>query len=290
MTSKHHRGPAKVRRYRWYGVCAALLVATALSLWPVTSTFHFEGQTERISALIAGSSLSWHLNNALLFVDHSAISTAFSGSYQPSDGEDVLIQRVSLGSLRIRCKAANGRGLGSLSSEDVTSQVADIVARGHEVVFVLNDIDARMKQGDSVVIPLTGITDIGNAGTTGGEGTIPLTRSGQVRILGHSLLGESTYNAGTEPVSLGDSLILDRSIGIATGLATVDERAGLNVVLGFVAPSIRIVRFRSQGYKVETTLPERIKGDAAVQGVWILFLAMVALSKWIFPQADGGKE
>jgi|SRR5579871_343964 len=264
----------------------SLTAALIVSFWTVKATFHFVGQTELAQLVLDATPVYWHFTNALVYKGHGSKGQKFSGIYHPAPNMDVLVERISLGPLRIRCKDSSGGGAGELTLDSDNSDSFSEKISENSVVFLIDDPMQSAKEGDSIVLPFSGRIAVGTNGGVSVESSTPMTRSAEIRILGHSLFDRTIYDGGTVALSPGDSIPMSKLDAHQSGIISIDERPAINVVFGEVGFAQPVNRFRSEGYEAKTTLVNRIKGDAAVQAVWILFGSISGFLIWARSDSD----
>ncbi len=202
----------------------------------------------------------------------------FTGSFQPSLGTEVRVERLAFGPLRIRCQVrTDGGSVGTLFDE------ADIPleALGTRAVFIINDISERARAGSNVVIPLNGRLEVGQSLGLIGGADYPILRSGTVSLLGRSLADASLYQAGMVQLDPGDLFLVDDATDAAYGFVVADERPALAAVFRAVGKKGRVSRFGAKGYEVSTSIRSRVVNDGAIQAAWVTFLTLVGLLRFV---------
>ena len=72
-----------------------------------------------------------------------------------------------------------------------------------------------------------------------------------------------------------------------SGIVVANEMPGLTVVLRKVGTEVRISRFGAQGYTVSTSIRSRIVEDPSIQAIWLTFLSLAGLTRFITKNQGG---
>lgn len=263
----------------------SLAIALTLSLWPVESTFSTVANTEWVGIDVLGPRpVRWYFEDANLFKTADT-AVSFTGAIELPAGAHADVERISKGPLRIAITLP----------EKTTASVYDaaeqrISALDHRAVITIDNFDERSKAGKNVVLLVSGNVRFGQSGDTPISPTVPQLREAKVAIIGHALLGNSLYRAGTSELSPGDTLTFKKKNGPFFGTLTVDENPGIMAVARVVAESGYIGHPPASGYSIEPSVLDRIKGDDFLQAVWAAFVFMWGLREYFESKSkDEGK-
>jgi hypothetical protein len=260
----------------------AVLAALVTAYYRPEATFHFDGTVERLRLDLDSHAVSWALNGIPFYLSGAARQGPFEGSFVPPPRSTILIERLSTGTLRIECVARDvdfAHEFQSLPQESTSSSTPQ-----NRIVFVLDNPKARAESGMSLTLPFSGRVTIGTGGTVNQDFPTPLLRSGHLRLMGHSLISSSIYDAGSVDLSMGDSLDFPGQEHSASGVVVVDERPAVAVTFGVVSHRASVRRFGAQGYDVTVSLPSRITGDRDIQAVWLAYGATLAALLFMFEE------
>src|ERR1700676_2298178 len=246
---------------------AALAFSTALPIAfiKVPTTFDVNARTETLTLLNnTGRWLDLALRNALL-VPREAFSPEipFSGRVSIAPSAEVHVERFALGPLFITCRQ-------QLEAAPVVRLVADgsttPMDLAETTVFRVDQVPARMLGGGVIVIPLTGQITLGREVIAGGLNSGVL-RDGRIDVIGHSLLGNSRFDAGSTQLDLGDIVTVEGEDPFPA-LVEVNEQPALSISLRAVAKRALVRRFGAQGYELNTSVAARVLHDSALQVLW----------------------
>src|ERR1700733_9814768 len=134
-------------------VSLALTIAFIVSFWPIHATFHLDGQAERVHLILDKAPVFWRFKNARLYRNHSPKGDMFTGIYHPSASADVTVERISLGPLKLQCKSNSSGQLGTLSPDEGEQFQPPETIVGSSLVFVVGELDALAKDGETIVLP-----------------------------------------------------------------------------------------------------------------------------------------
>ncbi|HEX5872090.1 MAG TPA: hypothetical protein VFY65_16790 [Longimicrobium sp.] len=249
-------------------------MALPLVLAPLVNArtgFSIAGETEGMEFTTGGSpTSSWPVTRALLYRSEFGEPERFSGSISFADSVHVRVERVALGSVRVRAEAARtGAPVGTLRNE-ADQVVATLLA---PVWVEVDSIEARARAGETVVVPFTGRAELG-----GGPGhetgpRVPLLRSGAVRMIGVSLVVRRGFEAGAMPLEPGDQVRVPAPDAISSGYVVADDRPALNAVIRVRARTLHVERLGgSQGYSMSVSLFDVLRNDPVVSSLWTLLV------------------
>ena len=115
--------------------------------------------------------------------------------------------------------------------------------------------------------------------------TIPLIRGGTLLLIGQSIVGDELYDLGKVELAVGDTVVPVEAPGQSVGLFAVGDEAGIELTVRFVARSVKILRFSSNGYTARATWVSRVVNDKPLQIIWIaLCFVITAANKLLFPK------
>ena len=229
--------------------------------------------TETVTLMTGqGPGLRLQLNGDSLSYGFNDDSETFTGAIELNSGVEVMIERVSIGPVQIECEAFEGGSVGTLidEHEHVVKEL------GSEVTIEIRDPSARAREGDSVVIPVSGRVEIGREINYASGSGHAMLRSGDVTLLGRSILGSTRYEAGRVQLDPADRFHVESPEDAAFGVVVADERPALSVIYRVVGKRGVVTRFGARGYDVTASIRARLINDNAVQGLWVTFLAVMA--------------
>ena len=299
---------------RW-GLGVIFLVALSFTLLQarVPTTFNIVAQTESLQIRISEDHRShWHLRDAeILYRPRTATGPAvlesegferFTGSVLVEPGTVVTFQRIASGPLEIHCFAgtAGGRVAALFDPGETFLRTFD-----DRVVFRLDGLSERTKQGQTIVLPLAERVTLG---PELGEQIGPrpaLLKGGKISMLGHSLMGRNRFDGGSVELDPGDSVTVvideaDPGVGRSTpggaplrgpfyGLVIAGERSALTVVLRVVAKTATVSRFASQGYDVSVDVFNRVTRDPFTRTLWGVLGGLLAIAAFFLDPRDKEK-
>ncbi|QNI31589.1 hypothetical protein H7849_21360 [Alloacidobacterium dinghuense] len=253
-------------------IALAILFAVAVTFWSTPTTYDVNAETETLRIRTDIAPIIWGLSEVIMYRDYNPQSEAFTGSFSPSSGTDVEVERITSGPLRLRCKNSNG-SVGELRNQDGQQKL------GGRVTFVIPNVDKRAKSGGTLLFPVSGDIELGQDLTYDASTTVAILQSGTVRVLGRSLLEPTLFEAGTYPLELGDDFRLEAALSPSVGVLVAGDHPGFRVAIRGTSKSATVTRFGSSGYVIRTSLFERLKNDAGLQILWVAALTFVGFAR-----------
>jgi hypothetical protein len=165
------------------------------------------------------------------------------------------------------------------NKEGATRQLAG------EFALRLDSPSEFTKLGSPLRIPFQGLLKYPEQSRFRSGETIPLIKGGTLLLIGQSIIGDELYELGKVELAVGDTVVPIELPGQSVGLFAVGDEAGIELSVRFVARSVRILRFSSNGYSARATWVSRIVNDKPLQLVWIaLCFVITAANKVLFPK------
>ena len=262
-------------------IVAAFIAAIAINDWFIRTGYEAKCVTERAQFRLGPQeSPSWHLDGALLLRDAVGKGEPFTGTFQAAPNATVTFERIGKGPLNIGV-AAPGDGIAAT----VRPRGGRDENLGPSVYLTIDNLSGSgaPSRNAGVVFPINGAAEIGNLLSDETSAFNPIQRSGTVRMLGRTFVGNSIFDAGSRDLSLGDFLTFQpESDGV--GLLSANEDNGIAVVYRVVAKAAVVQRFRAEEYRIRVALYSRIAGDTSLQLIWAAILAFVSGFRFVAPQ------
>jgi hypothetical protein len=143
---------------------------------------------------------------------------------------------------------------------------------------VFDDLTGRRWLDKSVVLTFVGETEIVDEISLDPGPRSALLRSGEIRILGHSILDrESLFRGDVISLDTGD-LVTVEGADECVGLVVVNEKPAIKVAVRCVGKEAKVTRFASKGYSVSTSIFTRIKNDRPLQAAWAVVFLIASLT------------
>lgn len=269
---------------RWMLV-AGLIALVLLTVWLVypnaKTTFDITAETESLTFTpLVNSGLEWQLDGVRLRRSFNDTGTVVSGTLALSDSVRVLIERKSLGPLRLQLEARDSTAVNALLGTFTLDSITQIELR--TVAFVdFSDIQERAQAGRPVVLFGQGDMTIGWVPNYTTDLSQPLLRSGTVRMIGKSWFRSTSFSAGSAELRAGDRFEIEKPLSAGVGFISVDERPALAVGFRTVAQSATVTRPGGGTPQISTSLNSARLGDPVLQaGYTILVLLVTALFKY----------
>jgi hypothetical protein len=110
--------------------------------------------------------------------------------------------------------------------------------------------------------------------------SIPVLKSGKVRVVGKTIMGDEIYDAGTIILSTGDQFSVENP-EVGKGLIVADHQPGLSAVAYTLGKRAYVQRFGTKGYKVRSSLWVRFGNDPVIKAlIAAVFFILGALATW----------
>jgi len=269
-------------RRRWkYAVAAVLALPVLLTpLVRVKTGFSIVGETEAFTFMTAGAPTSnWPVARAVLVRSANGAPERFTGSIQFADSVHVHVERMSLGPVRALVEADRPDGSAGTLRDETEQFVATL---GPQLWVVIDSVPERAQRGETVILPFTARAELG--GRLGHETSpsIPLLRSGTVRMIGTSMLVGRGFEAGVMPLEPGDELKVLDPHALASGYVVADDRAALNAVLRVRTRTLRVDRLGgSLGYNMSLSWFEILRNDPVVTSIWAVAAFLFAAQTFL---------
>lgn len=264
--------------------CTACAAYVVFLVYPAPTTFNVTVETERIEYVTRNEMASRiALDSVEVVTDAmSPVSdpmSPFSGAFQVGDSASVVVERVGRGGLLIQVEAYETGRAGRFFDEygEPTGEA------GPYVEFFLHDPGERAERGQNVIIPIAGRVSLGrNVGFETGA-TTAILRSGEVTMLGRSILwwfSDEVYEAGSVDLDLGDTFIVDAPASEAVGFAVINERPALSAAYRVNGRRAQIIRPgpAASGYPVSISFLDRLLNDRFFRAWSVLLGGLVTLA------------
>lgn len=282
----------KIRRRYYIDIVAiglALSCAIAAVYLEVPLTYVVSASTERVTirSEAPGAISQWYLNDIEINRACENNWEPFSGTVRIEPATVVIVERIARGSLLIDVRPATdaaSKVLARLEHEESS----EISVAQQCFSITVDDLEERSKRGQTVVLPINGYIEVGRRPRHETIQFVPLLRSGSVRVVGQTLLGGATYDAGTLSLGMGDEFVLEEPTS-GSGLVVADQNPGLKVVSHTAGARAFVRRFGAQPQKISASLWVRIERDptitALVAATVFILSTLVSLRKWFRRQA-----
>ena len=234
---------------------------------PGEITFNVTVQTERVRYRTdrhAGDSsppprLLWVLENVLVEENPNEPGKPFTGYFEPAHPVDVIIERVATGPLYVEVSslADSASSVGRLLDAEETP----VDTLGAHVALFIRGLATRADSGATVVLPLTGQVEAGVELGRPIRGTTAILRSGQVRMLGRSILGDDVFEAGRAELDAGDHFTVEDPEDESLGFVVADQRPGLTAAYRSVGTRGRVTRPGGGNYPLQVSFFQQLRND-----------------------------
>jgi len=247
------------------------------------NTFNISATTEKITVDTTDSVMSsWPVKNIKLTLncpdepgDIKEIN--FSGSIKLKPGVKLSIQRIGLGEFSV--EFTNEYNVSSGELYTITQQYfADLSSCAY---FRITDIKQRVKNGDTIVLPLSGQITPAPMMKFLSQPDVALLRSGKISIIDKkflSFISDEFYTIGPFILGLGDSVQLKNSTVANQGFLLIDNNAAMQLVYRARASKAIITRYQTDGIVIQNGFWSRLLHDETIN---ILWLAIIALFSFI---------
>jgi hypothetical protein len=265
-------------------VAISLTGLAILTLWLVypnaKTTFDITAEAESLTFTPhVNSGVEWELDGVRLRRSSTDTGTVVSGTLALSDSVRVLIERKSLGPLRLQLEPRYSEGVNASLGSFTLDSVTRIELR--TVAFVeIGDLQERVQAGRPVVLFGKGDMTIGWVPNLTPDLSQPLLRSGTIRMVGKSWFRGTSFSAGTEELRAGDKIEIAKPLSTGVGFISADERPALTISFRTIARSATVTRPGGGTPQVSTSLSSARFGDPMLKaGYAVLVLIGAALFK-----------
>ncbi|GAB2777475.1 hypothetical protein GCM10010465_25290 [Actinomadura fibrosa] len=251
---------------------------------PHPTTFDVVAKTER--AEFRNDSLyQFEVKDAYIsgFGDGTLIDTFFSGSFRPADSVKIVIERIGFGPLTVELITGQSESTGKFYNDEEFIEDA-----GFYTTFYLDDIGHRMNNGDTFLMAFRSDSISIGKDPIEGEGSSAILRSGEIQLLGESVLGKKfggdIFPAGNHSLSPGYQFTIEDAKGSAHGFITVNDEPGFILaykqrgVRGIIVPPGPSVSFKTQGFPIYVSFLDRFLKDPLFKSLSILFGGLAILA------------
>jgi uncharacterized protein YjbI with pentapeptide repeats len=266
-------------------ICFILFVISVYT--PIPTTFNVVAKTEMVE-FRNDSLYQFHFKDAYIsgYGGEIPLDSIFSGSFRPSDSVKIIVERVGFGPLTVRLSTGQNKSTGSFYKDQ--SYVGNA---GFYTEFYFDDIKSMVNKGNNFLIPFRADSiSIGNDPLER-QGTTAILRSGELQMLGESLLGKNfggyIFPAGSYELHPGYQFEISEAKGDAHGFISVSEEPGFTLtykqrgVKGIIVPPGPSVSFKSQGFPVYVSFVYRLLKDPFFKSLSMLFGVLAILAGFI---------
>lgn len=268
-------------------VLAVIILVFIFSIFfdPILTIYNITAQTEKIQIVTMdanNSRLSLYGADVYDF-DGNLILPDFHGSLELAPNVTADFQRISYGPLYLSITSEKEENIARFFNGE-NGKLAYTASENVEIV--ITNMDSLMEQGISIVLPLSGIINLGRSVgfETYGEQS-PLLREGNVTMTAYSKMGDSYFEAGTKQLFMGDFLEFENWQHKAFGFLTINENPGMQVAYRVESKKARVIkpgpRDNDSGYPISASRYDRFISDRFYQSLSLFFAVLVVLgSLW----------
>ena len=269
-------------------VAIVFLISCFLTFKIVPTTFSVNAVTERLEITTSDVPNSrWIFSKAKLRQEENEDPRIVTGALSLESGVSIIMERISFGSLKIQIQNIKGEeSIGKFYGENDEFQENF----GKLVVFVIDDILQKAKNGESFVFPIKGSIQIGREPRFETRLSVPILRSGKVSMVGRTLLGGKSYMSDSIALQVGDRFVVEQPHGESSGFVVLNERPGINAIFRTVGKKGSILRFGAKGYEIHTSLLDRLFNDSVLQGLWATFAFVLGYVSLLRNKNEGQKK
>jgi len=262
---------------------------------PVNSTYSVTATTERIEfKTLDDNNSKLVLYNAKVYNDNyeridtlTPLSTSrlddvsgFDGSFKIAIGSITTIERIANGNLSVQIVGENNKSAGTFYSHQ-EDEVLDV--SGNVVEFYIDDIDQRTKNGETIIIPITGIVNMGRSVNYDSYGsTTAIVRSGQVTVISTDLLKKHMFESNTFDLNIGDQFDIEKPSSKAYGFAVINENSAMSLsykisgLKGIITTPGPIDS--NKGYVIKPNLLIRFANDGIIKSISLSFTILLSIA------------
>jgi hypothetical protein len=243
-------------------VITVSVLITIVVVYPhANTTFDVTAEAESVTFIpLARIGQEWKLDRVRLrraFVDTGSV---LDGTLALSDSVRVLIERKSLGPLRLELEPLDPTADNALLGTFTPPNALPVTLRGYASVEI-PDLEARARQGRPLVLFAEGNLQVGRAPNRTPEPSQPLLRRGTVTMIGSSWFRSTSFPAGTAELRVGDHLQIERPLAAGVGFISADERPALTIGFRTIARSATVIRPGGGTPKIATSRYSTVLGD-----------------------------
>lgn len=201
-----------------------------------------------------------------------------NGSFHISSNAHVLIERIAEGPLFIQIT-----GKGKMSAGSIYSEQGHIYKEADNFIeFIIPKPSDRSKNGVTTIIPISGKVVLGRVINYESYNTsTAIVRSGTVKMIGKSLIGNHFFESGTFNLNIGDQFIMEEENTKAYGFIVVNEDSAMTAAYRMVGSKGKIITpgpvDLNSGYEISTSLISRFLYDNFFQGISWSFASLILL-------------
>ena len=262
----------RLLRYAWLGpvllgLTSLLVLVSVIAFFvvPVHTSYNVTAQTELVKTRITSKpNWQWWLRDVEL-TGEGVTSGSWSGSLQLTAPVNVQMQRITYGDLQINVRCISSEDANPCDSAGVLFDEGKSTHRDlpREIYLRVNDIPARVKRGESILLAITGDVSLGRSvgiETTENQGIL---RNGSVTMLGRTIFGAGAFEGGTVDLDAGDLFKVTEvdSDSQTRGFVLVDERPAMTAAYRVVGSNAKVSRPGGGSYDVTTSIFARFLGD-----------------------------
>ncbi len=244
---------------------------------PIPTTYNVTVQTERLQyQTIDDNNSRIPLNGVQGFTYEGEDLGILNGSFHISPQANVLIERIAEGPLLIQIT-----GKGEMSAGDIYSEQGRIYKKADNFIeFIVPEPSDESKNGVTTIIPISGKVVLGRVVNYESYNTsTAIVRSGTVKMIGKSLIGNHFFESGTFNLNIGDQFVMEEEDDKAYGFIVVNENPAMTAAYRMVGRRGKIITPGpvdiNSGYYISTSLISRFLYDNFFQGISWAFASLI---------------
>lgn len=195
----------------------------------------------------------------------------FTGTIKLRAETVVTLTRIAEGDLSVKLLGKNQQPTGELFDlEDESVGLLSDCA-----FFKIDNIDARSKQGETIVLPVTGDITAGRDIRFLTNYKTPVLLSGNVTILDKTLLVNENYSVGPFELELGDTFVIKKPEVVSRGFVRVNAEPAINLVFRAKGERALIKRYQSESFELVNSIWSKLYQDKALSIAWVLVVLLL---------------
>ena len=195
----------------------------------------------------------------------------FTGTIKLRADTMITLTRIAEGDLSVKLLGKNEQPTGELLDlEDESVGLLSDCA-----FFNIGNIDERSKQGETIVLPVTGDITAGRDIRFLTNYKTPVLLSGNVTILDRTLLIGENYSVGPFELELGDTFVIKKPEVVSRGFVRVNAEPAINLVFRAKGERALIKRYQSESFELVNSIWSKLYQDKALSIAWVLVVLLL---------------
>ena len=195
----------------------------------------------------------------------------FTGTIKLRADTVVTLTRIAEGDLSVKLLGKNEQPTGELFDlEDESVGLLSDCA-----FFKIDNIDVRSKQGETIVLPVTGDITTGRDIRFLTDHKTPVLLSGNVTILDRTLLVNENYIVGPFELELGDAFVIKEPEVVSRGFVRVNTDPAIKLVFRAKGERALIKRYQSESFELVNSIWSKLYQDKALSIAWVLVVLLL---------------